>query len=322
MTKSKENGKFNFGEIYNKFGIFLVFLLMFVIFSVWNQSFLSGMNVRNILRQIVVITIMACGEQLMIICGMIDLSASRVLACAGTLSAYTVLATGNLFAAILVGLGVALIFGAFNGIVIVTFDIPPFIATLASMMVAEGAIMTFTGGQNYSNLGAAFQFIGQGYIGPIPFPVFIMAFILLVTYYILSWTPIGRAMYAVGGNTAPARASGINVKFTKFFAAAYAGLMSGIAGIVLMSRMNSGQPAAAVSYEMDAITAVIIGGTSMSGGTGTVVNTIVGSMIIGIIKNFMNLQNINASLQKVVLGLLVMVAVILDIQVRKSRSKG
>ena len=110
--------------------------------------------------------------------------------------------------------------------------------------------MTFTGGQNYSNLGAAFQFIGQGYIGPIPFPVFIMAFILLVTYYILSWTPIGRAMYAVGGNTAAARASGINVKFTKFFAAAYAGLMSGIAGIVLMSRMNSGQPAAAVSYDL------------------------------------------------------------------------
>ena len=322
MEKIREKKQFSIGEFYNRFGIFLVFLLMFIVFSIWNRSFLSGMNVRNILRQIVVITIMACGEQLMIICGMIDLSASRVLACAGTLSAYVVLVTGNLFLAIGVGILVGLLFGAFNGFVITFFDIPPFIGTLASMMVAEGAIMAFTGGQNYSNLGAAFQFIGQGYVGPIPFPVFIMAFILLITYYILSWTPIGRAMYAVGGNTAAARASGINVRFTKFFAAAFAGVMSGIAGIVLMSRMNSGHPAAAESYEMDAITAVIIGGTSMSGGTGTIVNTIVGSLIIGIIKNFMNLQNINASYQKIVLGLLVMIAVIIDIQVRKSRSKG
>lgn len=322
MENSKTKKKFGFGEFYNKFGIFLIFLLMFIIFAIWNGNFLSGMNVRNILRQIVVITIMACGEQLMIICGMIDLSASRVLACAGTLSAYTVLVTGNLFLAILVGIFVGLVFGAFNGFVITTFDIPPFIGTLASMMVAEGFIMAFTGGQNYSNLGSAFQFIGQGYVGPIPFPIFIMAFILVITYYILSWTPIGRAMYAVGGNEAAARASGINVRWTKFFAAAYAGIMSGIAGIVLMSRMNSGQPAAAESYEMDAITAVIIGGTSMNGGTGTIVNTIVGSLIIGIIKNFMNLQNIDSSYQKIVLGLLVLVAVIIDIQVRKSRSKG
>jgi len=322
MEKSREKKQFSIGEFYNRFGIFLVFLLMFIIFSIWNKTFLSGMNVRNIFRQIVVITIMACGEQMMIIGGMIDLSASRVLACAGTLAAYVVLVTGNLFLAIFVGILVGLLFGAFNGFVITVFDIPPFIATLASMMVAEGAIMAFTGGQNYSNLGAAFQFIGQGYVGSIPFPVFIMVFILVVTYYILSWTPIGRAIYAVGGNTAAARASGINVRFTKFFAAAYAGIMSSIAGIVLMSRMNSGQPAAADSYEMDAITAVIIGGTSMSGGTGTVINTIIGSLIIGVIKNFMNLQNIDASYQKIVLGLLVMFAVIIDIQVRKSRSKG
>ena len=157
MEKIREKKQFSIVEFYNRFGIFLVFLLMFIVFSIWNRSFLSGMNVRNILRQIVVITIMACGEQLMIICGMIDLSASRVLACAGTLSAYVVLVTGNLFLAIGVGILVGLLFGAFNGFVITFFDIPPFIGTLASMMVAEGAIMAFTGGQNYSNLGAAFQ---------------------------------------------------------------------------------------------------------------------------------------------------------------------
>ncbi len=318
-NKKKE---FNLGEFYSKFGIFIIFLVMFILFSIINKNFLSGMNVRNIMRQIVVITIMACGEQLMIICGMIDLSASRVLACTGTLSAYTMLRTHNLLAALLVAVAIGFLFGAFNGFFIVRFDIPPFIATLASMMVAEGFIMTFTGGQNYSNLGDAYTFIGQGYIGIIPFPVIIMIVILLITYYLLSWTPIGRGMYAVGGNTAAAKASGINVGLVKFTAAAFSGVMSSIAGIVLMSRMNSGQPAAAISYEMDAITAVIIGGTSMSGGTGTIINTIVGSLIIGIIKNFMNLQNINASLQKLVLGLLVLVAVVIDNQVRRARTKG
>ncbi len=318
-TNKKE---FNLAEFYSKFGIFLIFVIMFVIFAIINGNFLSAMNVRNIVRQIVVITIMACGEQLMIICGMIDLSASRVLACAGTLSAYTILVTQNIVIALLVGVVVGFLFGAFNGFFIVAFDIPPFIATLASMMVAEGFIMTFTGGQNYSNLGDAFTFIGQGYIGVIPFPVIVMVIVLVITYYLLSWTPIGRGMYAVGGNQAAAKASGINVGLVKFVASAFAGVMSAIAGIVLMSRMNSGQPAAAVSYEMDAITAVIIGGTSMSGGTGTILNTIIGSLIIGIIKNFMNLQNVNASLQKLVLGLLILAAVVIDNRVRAARSKG
>ena len=144
-----------------------------------------------------------------------------------------------------------------------------------------------------------------------------MILILLITYYILSWTPIGRGMYAVGGNQNAAKASGINVGSVKFFAAVYSGLMAAAAGIVLMARMNSGQPAAALTYEMDAIAAVVMGGTSMSGGTGTVVNTIIGSLIIGIIRNFMN-----ASLQKLVLGLLVLLAVIIDTVVRNSRSKG
>ncbi len=321
MAKA-EKKEFNFGEFYSKYGIFLIFILMFIIFAVVNHNFLSGMNIRNILRQVVVITLLACGEQFMIICGMIDLGASRVLACAGTLSAYCMLTTHNLFLSIIVALFVGLCFGAFAGFFITKFDIPPFIATLATMMVAEGFIMTFTGGQNYSNLGDAYTFIGQGYIGIIPFPVILMIIILLITYYILSWTPIGRGMYAVGGNQNAAKASGINVGMVKFFAAIYSGLMSACAGVVLMARMNSGQPAAALTYEMDAIAAVVMGGTSMAGGTGTVVNTIIGSLIIGIIRNFMNLQNITASLQKLVLGLLVLLAVIIDTVVRNSRTKG
>ena len=289
--------------------------------SIINHNFISGVNLRNVVRQVVVITILACGEQLMLISGMVDLSPGRVLAFAGTLSAYCMMRTGNLFLALVVGLACGLLFGVINGALITAFDIPPFIATLASMQMADGAIMAFTGGQNYSNLPASFNFLGQGYIGFIPFPVVIMIIVLFITYIILAWTPVGRALYAIGGNQAAALASGIRVKRAKFFACAFGGVCTGLAGILLMARMSSGQPAAGEGMEMDAITAVIVGGTSMSGGVGNILNTIVGSLIIGIIKNFMNLQNINSSFQDIVLGILICVAVIIDVQVRKANTK-
>lgn len=320
MVKSKK-GSFSVAEFYSKFGIVLIFVLLFVIMSVVNRNFISGVNLRNVVRQVVVITILACGEQLMLISGMVDLSPGRVLAFAGTLSAYCMMKTGNLFLALVVGLACGLLFGAINGALITAFDIPPFIATLASMQMADGAIMAFTGGQNYSNLPASFNFLGQGYIGLIPFPVVIMILVLIITYIILAWTPMGRSLYAIGGNQAAALASGIRVKRSKFFACAFGGVCTGLAGILLMARMSSGQPAAGEGMEMDAITAVIVGGTSMSGGVGNILNTIVGSLIIGIIKNFMNLQNINSSFQDIVLGILICVAVIIDVQVRKANTK-
>lgn len=320
MVKSKK-GSFSVAECYSKFGIVLIFVLLFVIMSAVNRNFISGVNLRNVVRQVVVITILACGEQLMLISGMVDLSPGRVLAFAGTLSAYCMMKTGNLFLALVVGLACGLLFGAINGALITAFDIPPFIATLASMQMADGAIMAFTGGQNYSNLPASFNFLGQGYIGFIPFPVVIMILVLAITYLILAWTPMGRSLYAIGGNQAAALASGIRVKRSKFFACAFGGVCTGLAGILLMARMSSGQPAAGEGMEMDAITAVIVGGTSMSGGVGNILNTIVGSLIIGIIKNFMNLQNINSSFQDIVLGILICVAVIIDVQVRKANAK-
>lgn len=318
---NRKKSSVSVAEFYSKFGIVLIFVLLFVIMSIVNHNFISGVNLRNVVRQVVVITILACGEQLMLISGMVDLSPGRVLAFAGTLSAYCMVKTGNLFLALVVGLACGLLFGAVNGALITAFDIPPFIATLASMQMADGAIMAFTGGQNYSNLPASFNFLGQGYLGFLPFPVMIMILVLAITYLILAWTPMGRSLYAIGGNQAAALASGIRVKRSKFFACAFGGVCTGLAGILLMARMSSGQPAAGEGMEMDAITAVIVGGTSMSGGVGNILNTIVGSLIIGIIKNFMNLQNINSSFQDIVLGILICVAVIIDVQVRKANSK-
>ena len=320
MGKAKK-GNISVVEFYSKFGIVLIFVILFVLMSIINHNFISGVNLRNVVRQVVVITILACGEQLMLISGMVDLSPGRVLAFAGTLSAYCMMRTGNLFLALVVGLACGLLFGVINGALITAFDIPPFIATLASMQMADGAIMAFTGGQNYSNLPASFNFLGQGYIGFIPLPVVIMIIVLFITYIILAWTPVGRALYAIGGNQAAALASGIRVKRAKFFACAFGGVCTGLAGILLMARMSSGQPTAGEGMEMDAITAVIVGGTSMSGGVGNILNTIVGSLIIGIIKNFMNLQNINSSFQDIVLGILICVAVIIDVQVRKANTK-
>lgn len=318
MNKKKE---FNTAEFYSKWGIFLIFVVMFVVFSIINHNFVTGSNIRNVIRQVVVITIMACGEQLMLISGLVDLSPGRVLAFAGTLSAYTIAATGNLFLALVVGLVLGTAFGALNGMLITTFNIPAFIATLASMQIADGGIMAITMGKNESNLTEGFKFLGQGYIGFIPFPIIIMVIVLVITYIILAHTSIGRGLYAIGGNENAAKAAGINVRLVKFFACTFSGFCAGLAGIILMARMSSGQPAAGEGMEMDAITAVIVGGTSMSGGVGKIQNTIIGSLIIGIIKNFMNLMNINSSLQDVVLGILICVAVIIDVQVRNAQSK-
>lgn len=321
MEKIKNKKKFSFAEMYSKVGVLLILILLFIVFSISNGAFLSGVNIRNVLRQIVVITIVACGEQLMLTSGMVDLSCATVLACAGTFAAYYVKATGNVFVAILIGLAVGTAFGAFNGFVITRFGIPPFIGTLASMQVADGIIMAYTGGVNVTDLAEGFKWLGQGYVGPIPVPVIIMIIMLAITYFILSWTPVGRGIYAVGGNEAAAKASGIRVNNVKFFACAFSGFCAGLAGILLMARMNSGQPSAGVGTEMDGITAVIVGGTSMSGGTGSIINTIFGSIIIGMIKNFMNLMNISSPYQDIVLGFIILLAVIADVQMRKSRSK-
>lgn len=321
MEKVKEKKKISLVDMYGKVGVFAIMVFLAIVFSIVNPTFLTPINLRNVLRQIVVITVVACGEQLMLVSAMTDLSCATVLACAGTFASYYVKATGNVFVAVIIGLAVGTAFGCLNGFVITKFDVPPFIATLASQQIADGVIMAYTKGINVTELPEGFKFIGQGYVGPIPTPVIIMFVLLAITYYILNWTPMGRAIYAVGGNQNAAKASGISVGKTKFFAAAYSGFCSGLAGILLMARMNSGQPAAGIGTELDAITAVIVGGTSMSGGVGSIVNAFFGSVIIGMLKNFMNLMNITSPYQDIVLGFIVLIAVIADVQMRKSQAK-
>jgi inositol transport system permease protein len=210
-----------------------------------------------------------------------------------------------------------LFIGCINGFVITKFNIPAFIMTLAVTTVARGSALLFTKGVPISGMGAQFLIIGQGNWGFMPISVLILIILFVITWILLNKTPFGRYIFAVGGNENAAVASGIRSKIVVLKAFVLDGALTATAGIVLMSRINSGQPAAGVGYEFDAITAVVVGGTSLSGGSGSIVGTIIGAVIVGIINNVQNLLNVNAYWQQIVKGLIILFAVILDVVSRR-----
>jgi ribose transport system permease protein len=214
--------------------------------------------------------------------------------------------------ALITGILVGVLFGMFNGLIIAKTTIPAFIVTLATMNIARGFAYVYTGGSPVRVVSKAWQFIGAGYIGIFPVPVLIMIAVLIVTALLMNNTRLGRHIYAVGGNVQAASFSGISVSSIKFWIYTYSGLMAGIAGVVLASRMYSGQPTAGNGAEMDAIAAVVVGGTSMAGGSGKIGGTIIGALIIGFLNNGLNLMNVNSFWQYVVKGVVILLAVFLD----------
>ncbi len=241
-----------------------------------------------------------------------------MVALTGTIAASVMQITQNLLLAVLAGIVVGIVVGAINGFVITFFNIPAFIMTLATTTVARGAILIYTGGMPVSNLGN-FKIIGQGDLGPIPISVIILVVVIAISWVLLNRTKFGRYVYAVGGNVKAAVASGINASNIVRKAFIYNGILTSIAGIVLMSRINSGQPAAGVGYEFDAITGVVVGGTSLMGGTGTIIGTIIGCLIVGVINNILNLLSVSSYWQQVVKGLIILIAVILDVMTKTAR---
>ncbi len=292
---------------------FLVLCLFLAINPSTSSSFATSKNVFNVLRQISTNLYLACGMTMVIILGGIDLSVGSIIALSGCVAAGGV-ARYNLPmpVAILLGLVVALLFGMFNGLVICKTTIPPFIVTLATMNIAKGFAYVYTGGSPVRVVTKEWQFIGAGYIGPIPTPVVILIVVLIITAIIMNKTKIGRHMYAVGGNAQAAEFSGISVAKVKFFVHTFSGVMAGLAGVVLASRMYSGQPTAGDGAEMDAIAAVVVGGTSMAGGSGKIGGTIIGGLIIGVLNNGLNLLNVNSFWQYVVKGVVILLAVFID----------
>ncbi|MDR1956271.1 MAG: ABC transporter permease [Treponema sp.] len=320
MTGTTQVLKAKIAAVLNKYSILVILIIVFIISSFLNKNFLNITNLTNVLRQNSVVCILAFGETLLIISGLIDLSSGAVLAFSGVLSIAMFKATGNMALAITTGLALGVFFNVISGFLVSVYKTPPFIATLAVTTVARGSVLLFTRGQDIYQIGK-FEVFGQGSLGIIPYPVIFMAAMLGITWYLLNHTRFGRSLYAIGGNEEAANASGIKVNATKFACYVINGFLVGLAGIIFMSRVNAGIPNAAAGYEMEALTAAIIGGTSFSGGMGTAAGTLAGAFIVGILNNIMNLLGVNSYLQQIIKGIIIALAVIMDIQAKKRRSR-
>ncbi len=301
----------------------LVVLCVFLgVFPGTSEYFLTVKNLFNVLRQISTNLLLACGMTMVIILGGIDLSVGSSIALSGVLAAGCVSRYGfSIPVAFFVGIIVGIIFGLFNGFFISKTTIPPFIVTLATMNIARGLAGVYTGGAPVRVVSKEWQWLGAGYVAGVPVPVIIMIIIFIISLFILNKTKIGRYIYAVGGNPTAARFSGIDVAKVKFLVYSYSGIMAGIAGIILASRMYSGQPTAGEGAEMDAIAAVVVGGTSMAGGSGKLSGTLIGALIIGILNNGLNLMNVNSFWQTVVKGVVILLAVMIDFLRTRNQSK-
>ena len=297
-------------------GILIALIALCLILTVnpaTSRTFLTSQNIFNMLRQTSTNLYIACGMTMVIILGGIDLSVGSIIALSGCIAAGCVVHYHfPIVIAILVGILVGLLVGLFNGVVIAKTTIPAFIVTLATMNIARGFAYVYTGGSPVRVITKEWQFIGGGYVGIFPVPVIILFIVLILTGLIMNKTRLGRYIYAVGGNAQAAEFSGINVAKVKFLVQVFSGIMAGLAGIVLASRMYSGQPTAGEGAEMDAIAAVVVGGTSMAGGSGKLGGTIIGGLIIGVLNNGLNLMNVNSFWQYVVKGAVILLAVYVD----------
>jgi len=301
-----------------KYRILFVFVGICILLSVLTPVFLSVNNIINVIRQVSINGILAAGMTMVIISGGIDLSVGSVAAICGAIVAGTQLKLG-LVPAMLLSVATGALLGLINGLVITKGKVAPFVATLGMTTVARGLTLIYTGGRPIYNLTDAFRVLGAGYVGPIPVPVLILALVIAVVHFVMSSTVFGREVYALGGNEEAARYSGINVERRRMMVYISMGLLSAVTGIVLTSRLGSADPTAGVGFETDAIAAVVIGGTSMSGGEGSVIGSLIGALIIGVMNNGLNLLNVSPYYQQIFKGLIVVLAVLMDSASRRKR---
>lgn len=306
----KKNGSVS--NTLSQFAMLIALFILLIFFSVTAEGFLSSTNIFNILRQVAVNGIAAVGMTMVIITGGIDISAGSMMGVASVCCA-TLMVSGvhPVFAVVLV-LVLGLIIGLCHGFFVHNVNLPPMITTLATMGILRGITYIISGGLPVYGFPEKFNVIGQGYVGPIPVPVIIMAVCFLLGWFILEKTSFGRYVYGVGSNMEASRLSGINVSRVMYGVYGLCGMLSAMAGVVLLSRVNSGQPKAGESYEMDIITAVVLGGVSTSGGEGRIRNVIVGLLLMGVLLNGMVMMNIPDYYQRVVKGCVLLLAISYD----------
>lgn len=311
-TKTKPN--------LSRYSLILILLGMVIVCTLLSENFLTRANLTNILKQVSIVTICAFAQGMIIISGGIDLSIGFLAGMSGTFACILYVFSGSLLLAFLFGLLLGASVGAVNGMFVAYFNLPPFIVTLAMQTVCFGIICLYTGGQNVYKIGN-FKVLGQSNIGGvIPITVVFMIIMLIITHFVLKYTKFGRYLYAIGGNAEAAVAAGIQVCLVKWAAFIVSGLFAAVAGMVMMGRLNAGIPSEGGGFETDAITATVIGGTSFSGGAGTAFGTFLGSVIIGVLNNIMNLMGVDAYLQMIVKGFIIILAVLADSLSKKQKS--
>lgn len=300
-------------QLVQRFGAFTGLFLLCVFFSLTSPHFLTTNNLLTVALQTSVIAIVAIGQTFVIIKSGIDLSVGSVVAISGVVAADLMTKGTPVPIAVLVGIGVGAVCGLINGFLIAFGKIPPFIASLGMMGAARGAALVITDGIPVSGLPASFGALaGAQLFGMIPSSVVIMFIIAVIMGLILSKSHFGRNIYAIGSNEEAAYLSGIPIKKTKMWVYVVSGLMSGIAGIVLTSRLVSAQPTAGNMYELDAIAAVVIGGASLMGGVGSILGTLIGAFVMGVLRNGLNLLNVSPFWQQIAIGGVVVLAVFID----------
>ena len=306
--------KMSVGGIISNYGMYIAFTILFVLLSIVSPAFLTSTNIINILRQISVIGTIAIGMTFVIATGGIDLSVGAIVGLSGVVSTSLVAGESGmpLILSIMAGLGVGIACGMFSGLFIAKLGVPEFIATLATMTIARGLCYVYTDGRPITGFRDDYKVIGKVSVGIIPIPVIIFLVIIAVGIVLLNLSKFGRHVLAVGGNEKAAIVSGIHVAGVKFSCYVLSGITSAIAGIILSSRIQTGQPVAGEGYELDAITAVVIGGASLSGGSGSIIGTVVGMLVIGVMTNGLDLLNVSSYYKEVIKGIIILIAVLSD----------
>ena len=313
-TNENVKRKFEYKEMLSKLGPLLALIVLIIFVSILSPSFLSLTNLMNLMRQVSTNALIAFGMTFVIITGGIDLSVGSTLALSSAIMAGMIVNGIDPLIAMTVSLIAGFVLGAVNGLLNTKGKLVPFIATLATMTIYRGATLVLTDGKPITGLDETFifQFMGRGYFFGIPFPIVITLVVFALLFVLLYKMSFGRKTFAIGGNEKAPFIAGVKSNKIKIFVYSISGVLASLAGIILTSRLNSAQPTAGESYEMDAIASVVLGGTSMSGGKGRIFGTLIGALIIGTLNNGLNLLGVSTFYQQIVKGIVIIIAVLID----------
>lgn len=311
-----------FWKFYKKFGSFIILAFVIVFFSIMRPVFLTPGNLTNVLQQVVIYGIVATGVTFVMVSGGTELSVGGQVACNGLLMA----AMMNYWnipvpVAILAGMLVGFLIGCVNGAIAAVLHVTPFVITLCTMLILNGLALVVTNGYPIYDLPESFLWFGQGWIGPIPVSVIVLAIVVIVGWFILSKTYFGRKVYALGGNQEAARLAGINTTKMRILVYGLCGFFTSIGTIVMLARTNTASATAGSTYQFDCMTAICLGGITFGGGSGNMINTLTGVMIIGVLANGLILMGVNSNMQQVIKGCLLLFAIAMDAIQKRNTAK-